>query len=161
MTKSRDRKRLDNGIISSRIDIPPVTKNLLVINIMLWLVEFIFPGFAERTLLPPPRAALYRQRSVQSSSAVHIHVPARSFRDHAYILQYVFALDVRADSGASMGRQEIFCFSTWVCGVGAAFAQEAVWAMTWRHEYVQGHSRAQRVDLRPHAADCRPGHGSR
>ena len=25
-----------------------------------------------------------------------------------------------------------------MCGVGAAFAQEAVWAMTWRHEYIQG-----------------------
>ena len=31
-----------------------------------------------------------------------------------------------------------FLFFYLVCGVGAAIVQEAVWALTWRHEYIAG-----------------------
>lgn len=34
-----------------------------------------------------------------------------------------------------MGLKQFFLFYM-VCGIGAAFVQEAVWALTWKHEYI-------------------------
>ena len=30
---------------------PPVTKNLIIINVLIWLVEYLFPGFANNAIL--------------------------------------------------------------------------------------------------------------
>ena len=122
---------------SSRIDIPPVTKNLLVINIMLWLVEFIFPGFAERTLLP--RLGLYYIGSdlfnpAQLFTYMFLHDP--SGITHIFFNMFSLWMFGRILERVWGGKRYLLFYL--VCGVGAAFAQEAVWAMTWRHEYIQG-----------------------
>ena len=122
---------------SSRIDIPPVTKNLLVINIMLWLVEFIFPGFAERTLLP--RLGLHYIGSdlfnpAQLFTYMFLHDP--SGITHIFFNMFSLWMFGRILERVWGGKRYLLFYL--VCGVGAAFAQEAVWAMTWRHEYIQG-----------------------
>jgi len=122
---------------SSRIDIPPVTKNLLVINIMLWLVEFIFPGFAERTLLP--RIGLHYIGSdlfnqAQLFTYMFLHDP--SGITHIFFNMFSLWMFGRILERVWGGKRYLLFYL--VCGVGAAFAQEAVWAMTWRHEYIQG-----------------------
>ena len=122
---------------SSRIDIPPVTKNLLVINIMLWLVEFIFPGFAERTLLP--RLGLHYIGSdlfnpAQLFTYMFLHDP--SGITHIFFNMFSLWMFGRILERGWGGKRYLLFYL--VCGVGAAFAQEAVWAMTWRHEYIQG-----------------------
>ena len=122
---------------SSRIDIPPVTKNLLVINIMLWLVEFIFPGFAERTLLP--RLGLHYIGSdlfnpAQLFTYMFLHDP--SGITHIFLNMFSLWMFGRILERVWGGKRYLLFYL--VCGVGAAFAQEAVWAMTWRHEYIQG-----------------------
>ena len=122
---------------SSRIDIPPVTKNLLVINIMLWLVEFIFPGFAERTLLP--RLGLHYIGSdlfnpAQLFTYMFLHDP--SGITHIFFNMFSLWMFGRILERVWGGKRYLLFYL--VCGVGAAFAQEAVWAMTWRHEYIHG-----------------------
>ena len=122
---------------SSRIDIPPVTKNLLVINIMLWLVEFMFPGFAERTLLP--RLGLHYIGSdlfnpAQLFTYMFLHDP--SGITHIFFNMFSLWMLGRILERVWGGKRYLLFYL--VCGVGAAFAQEAVWAMTWRHEYIQG-----------------------
>ncbi len=122
---------------SSRIDIPPVTKNLLVINIMLWLGEFIFPGFAERTLLP--RLGLHYIGSdlfnpAQLFTYMFLHDP--SGITHIFFNMFSLWMFGRILERVWGGKRYLLFYL--VCGVGAAFAQEAVWAMTWRHEYIQG-----------------------
>lgn len=122
---------------SSRIDIPPVTKNLLVINIMLWLVEFIFPGFAERTLLP--RLGLHYIGSdlfnpAQLFTYMFLHDP--SGITHIFFNMFSLWMFGRILERVWGGKRYLLFYL--VCGVGAAFAQEAEWAMTWRHEYIQG-----------------------
>ena len=121
---------------SSRIDIPPVTKNLLVINIMLWLVEFIFPGFAERTLLP--RLGLHYIGSdlfnpAQLFTYMFLHDP--SGITHIFFNMFSLWMFGRILERVWGGKRYLLFYL--VCGVGAAFAQEAVWAMTWRHEYIR------------------------
>ena len=122
---------------SSRIDIPPVTKNLLVINIMLWLGEFIFQGFAERTLLP--RLGLHYIGSdlfnpAQLFTYMFLHDP--SGITHIFFNMFSLWMFGRILERVWGGKRYLLFYL--VCGVGAAFAQEAVWAMTWRHEYIQG-----------------------
>ncbi len=122
---------------SSRIDIPPVTKNLLVINIMLWLGGFIFPGFAERTLLP--RLGLHYIGSdlfnpAQLFTYMFLHDP--SGITHIFFNMFSLWMFGRILERVWGGKRYLLFYL--VCGVGAAFAQEAVWAMTWRHEYIQG-----------------------
>ena len=122
---------------SSRIDIPPVTKNLLVINNKIWLVEFIFPGFAERTLLP--RLGLHYIGSdlfnpAQLFTYMFLHDP--SGITHIFFNMFSLWMFGRILERVWGGKRYLLFYL--VCGVGAAFAQEAVWAMTWRHEYIQG-----------------------
>lgn len=122
---------------SSRIDLPPVTKNLLIINIMLWLVEFIFPGFAERTLLP--RLGLHYIGSdlfnpAQLFTYMFLHDP--SGITHIFFNMFSLWMFGRILERVWGGKRYLLFYI--VCGVGAALVQEGVWALTWRHDYIQG-----------------------
>ncbi len=104
---------------------------------MLWLVEFIFPGFAERTLLP--RLGLHYIGSdlfnpAQLFTYMFLHDP--SGITHIFFNMFSLWMFGRILERVWGGKRYLLFYL--VCGVGAAFAQEAVWAMTWRHEYVQG-----------------------
>lgn len=122
---------------NSRIDLPPVTKNLLIINIMLWLVEFIFPGFAERTLLP--RLGLHYIGSdlfnpAQLFTYMFLHDP--SGITHIFFNMFSLWMFGRILERVWGGKRYLLFYI--VCGVGAALVQEGVWALTWRHDYIQG-----------------------
>lgn len=104
---------------------------------MLWLVEFIFPGFAERTLLP--RLGLHYIGSdlfnpAQLFTYMFLHDP--SGITHIFFNMFSLWMFGRILERVWGGKRYLLFYL--VCGVGAAFAQEAVWAMTWRHEYIQG-----------------------
>ncbi len=122
---------------NSRIDLPPVTKNLLIINIMLWLVEFIFPGFAERTLLP--RLGLHYIGSdlfnpAQLFTYMFLHDPTGI--THIFFNMFSLWMFGRILERVWGGKRYLLFYI--VCGVGAALVQEGVWALTWRHDYIQG-----------------------
>ncbi len=104
---------------------------------MLWLGEFIFPGFAERTLLP--RLGLHYIGSdlfnpAQLFTYMFLHDP--SGITHIFFNMFSLWMFGRILERVWGGKRYLLFYL--VCGVGAAFAQEAVWAMTWRHEYIQG-----------------------
>ncbi len=104
---------------------------------MLWLVEFIFSGFAERTLLP--RLGLHYIGSdlfnpAQLFTYMFLHDP--SGITHIFFNMFSLWMFGRILERVWGGKRYLLFYL--VCGVGAAFAQEAVWAMTWRHEYIQG-----------------------
>lgn len=122
---------------NSRIDLPPVTKNLLIINIMLWLVEFIFPGFAERTLLP--RLGLHYIGSdlfnpAQLFTYMFLHDPTGI--THIFFNMFSLWMFGRILERVWGGKRYLLFYI--VCGVGAALVQEGVWALAWRHDYIQG-----------------------
>ena len=103
----------------------------------IWLVEFIFPGVAERTLLP--RLGLHYIGSdlfnpAQLFTYMFLHDP--SGITHIFFNMFSLWMFGRILERVWGGKRYLLFYL--VCGVGAAFAQEAVWAMTWRHEYIQG-----------------------
>ncbi len=118
-------------------NIPPVTRNLIIINVLIWLVEFLFPSFAENTL--------YR--------FCGLHYMGGYDFNPAQIFTYMFLHDYHSFIHVFFNMFTLFMFGpilerVWgskryllyyvVCGIGAALVQEGVWALTWKHEYIAG-----------------------
>ena len=83
--------------------IPPVTRNLLIINILIWLVELI-PGFQSVLLR---RLALHFWGRLQPGSVGDLLLPPRPRFDYPYRFQYVHPVDVRQAHGTGMGFETI------------------------------------------------------
>lgn len=77
---------------------PPVTKNLIIINFIVWLAMFVLPGRLGAGLEEPRRPALFQGFRFQSSAVgdIYVHALDRQFRAH--IFQYVLVVDVRHDT---------------------------------------------------------------
>ena len=115
--------------------IPPVTRNLIIINFLLWAVEMIFPGFARSALLP--HLGLHYVGStlfnpVQIITYMFLHSPD-SF---LHIFFNMFTLWMFGPILEQVWGSKRFLLYYMVCGVGAALVQEGVWALTWKHDYV-------------------------
>ncbi len=123
----------DSGPVWWR-SMPPVTKNLILINIVIWLVEFCIPSFG-RTLI----------------NTLGLHYVGGERFNPAQIITYLFIHDQRTPMHVFFNMFSLWMFGrlmeqVWgsrrffvfyfVCGIGAALVQEGVWALSWRHEYV-------------------------
>lgn len=113
---------------------PPVTKNLIAVNVLLWLVEFAVPGFGN-TLVN--KLGLH---FVGSSLFNPVQIVTYMFlHDNHSVLHILFNMFTLWMFGRILeqvwGSKRYFIFYM-ICGIGAALVQEAVWAMTWRHEYI-------------------------
>lgn len=109
---------------------PPVTKNIIIINALIWLVEVIWPQFGVNGII--------RHLGLHFVSASHFN-PAQ-------IITYMFVHDQRTFFHVFFNMLTLFFFgpaleSIWgskrfllyymICGVGAALVQEGVWALEW------------------------------
>ncbi len=114
--------------------IPPVTKNLIIINVLLWLVEILFPRFGitmtDKLGLHLFGSGLFNPIQIitymflhDSGSVFHIFFNMFTLWMFGRILEQVW------------GSRRFFMFYM-VCGLGAAFVQEVVWLLTWKYEYV-------------------------
>lgn len=124
-----------NNFSFRRSQLPPVTKNLIIINVLLWLVEFILPDFANNTLLP--RLGLHpfgasNFNPVQPFTYMFLHDP----RNPVHIFFNMFSLWMFGRILEQVWGSRRYLIFYLVCGVGAALVQEAVWAMTWRQEFI-------------------------
>lgn len=110
--------------------IPPVTKNLIIINLIVWLAMFVLPN----------RLGI----DVEAFAGLH-YFKAADFNP-AQLITYMFM-----HSTTSMAHIFFNMFSLWMfgcvlerwvgsakflfyyisCGIGAALVQELVWALTW------------------------------
>ena len=113
---------------------PPVTKNLIIINALIWLVEVIQPQFGLNGII--------------RHLGLH-YVGAPDFNP-AQILTYMFVHDQKTFFHVFFNMFTLFFFGPWlertwtskrffifymVCGIGAALVQEAVWALEWNKVY--------------------------
>lgn len=116
-------------------NIPPVTKNLIIINFIIWFASFIFPNqignflmrwcalhFAGGSDFNPVQVFTYMFMH-DDRSIMHILFNMFSLYMFGRILEQVW------------GSRRFFIFYL-VCGVGAALVQEAVWALTWKGEFI-------------------------
>ena len=120
--------------------IPPVTKNLIIINVALWLVCALFGNFGSvmqdklglhligATMFNPIQIITYMFMHDQHS-VLHVLFNMFTLWMFGRILEQVW------------GSRRFFMFYM-VCGIGAAVVQELVWLLTWQHEYVSAIAQA-------------------
>lgn len=116
--------------------IPPVTKNLIIINILIWLVEVLIPNFGnvlvDKLGLHLIGATMFNP--IQTITYMFLH-------DQGTIMHVLFNMFTLWMFGRILeqvwGSRRFFMFYM-VCGIGAAVVQETVWILTWQHEYISG-----------------------
>lgn len=113
---------------------PPVTKNLIIINLIVWVAEMISPGFGQTIV---ERLGLHFAYSsafnpAQPISYMFVHDP-HSF---AHIFFNMFTLYMFGPLLERVWGSARFMLFYFICGIGAGIAQEAVWALTWSHDYI-------------------------
>lgn len=115
---------------------PPVTKNLILINVVVWLVEVCVPGFSGTLLrvLGLHFVGASDFNPIQVLTYMFMHSP----QSILHLLFNMFTLWMFGRILEQVWGARRFLVFYFVCGIGAALVQEAVWALTWRHEYVQG-----------------------
>lgn len=127
-----------SGSFKSFFDnIPPVTKNLIIINLIIWLATFLFPNqignfIMARLGLHYIEAPLFNP--VQIITYMFVHDPHNFF----HILFNMFTLWMFGRVLENVwGSRRYFVFYM-ICGIGAGLVQEGVWALMWKHDYVSG-----------------------
>ncbi|MCM1519679.1 MAG: rhomboid family intramembrane serine protease [Lachnoclostridium sp.] len=122
-----------NNSFFSRI--PPVTKNLIIINFIVWLAMFALPKHLGANLEDLLGLHYFKSpdfNPVQLFTYMFLH----SRYDLAHIFFNMFTLFMLGgllERTLGAGR---FLFYYLSCGIGAALIQEAVWAMTWESSFV-------------------------
>lgn len=127
--------RFFGGGISS---MPPVTKNIIIINALIWLVEVISPQFGLNGII--------RHMGLHFVTASHFN-PAQiitymfvhSQQTFMHVFFNMFTLFFFGPMLERMWGTKKFLFYYMVCGVGAALIQELVWSLQWNtaiHEMV-------------------------
>lgn len=129
--------RMANFFSGGFSSIPSVTKNIIIINALIWLVEVISPQFGLNGII----------------RHCGLHYVGASHFNPAQIITYMFVHDQNTFFhvffnmltlfffGPALERiwgSKRFLFYYMVCGVGAALVQEGVWALTWKAEYIDG-----------------------
>lgn len=117
--------------------LPIVTKNLIIINILIWLVEAIFPRFGINGII----------------HHLGLHYFGATHFNPVQLLTYMFVHDQASIMHVFFNMLTLFFFGPWlekvwgskrflffyfVCGVGAALIQEGVWALTWKNDFIEG-----------------------
>ncbi len=129
-----------NAYTPRRLNIPPVTLNLIIINTLIWLVEFLFPHFAANTLYRFG-ALHYFGASEFNPAQVVTYMFMHDSRNFIHLFFNMFTLFMFGPILERTWGQKRFLFFYMVCGIGAALVQEAVWGMTWEHEYISDMAR--------------------
>ena len=115
--------------------IPPVTKNLIIINVIVWLAEVIVPGFS-KTLVDILGLHLFGSslfNPVQLFTYMFMHDP----HSPAHILFNMFSLWMFGRILEQVWGSRRFLTFYLVCGVGAALVQEGVWELTWKSDFIR------------------------
>lgn len=119
---------------------PPVTKNLIIINVLIWLIEYLFPSFADNGLLK--YGGLHFVWSdlfnpAQLFTYMFLHAP----RTPLHVFFNMFTLWMFGRMLEHVWGSKRFLVFYLICGIGAALVQEGVWALTWEHDYISGIAR--------------------
>ncbi len=114
--------------------IPPVTKNLIIINFIVWLAEAIFPRFSGTLIkvLGLHFVSASDFNPIQVLTYMFVHSPDSPF----HVFFNMFTLWMFGSTLERVWNSRRFLIFYLVCGVGAAIVQETVWAFSWMHEYV-------------------------
>lgn len=134
------------GFFSS---MPPVTKNLIIINVLVWAVEAIFHNFAPTLIrvLGLHLITASHFNPIQIITYLFVHAPTNPW--HLVFNMFTLWMFGRVLETV-WGSKRYFMFY-FVCGIGAAVVQEIVWLSTWHHDFIS--AMAQLNGLSPAHAD--------
>lgn len=126
--------------------IPPVTKNLIIINLIVWLAMFVLPGRLGQNLedfggLHYFRAADFNPAQLLTYMFMH------STHSFAHIFFNMFSLWMFGMTLERVLGGPRFLFYYISCGVGAALVQEGVWALTWESTFVPIIANSYHIDF--------------
>lgn len=124
--------------------IPPVTKNLIIINFIVWLAMLVIPvrmfDFMRYGALHYITAPDFNP--IQLVTYMFMH----STTNFAHILFNMFTLFMFGITLERVLGGPKFLFYYLSCGIGAALVQEAVWALTWEGDAVKALANLYNVD---------------
>ncbi len=110
--------------------IPPVTKNLILINIVVWLFMMVVGRRLGSGILDFGGLHFF-EASDFNVLQVFTYMFMHSTQNFAHILFNMFTLFMFGGLLERTLGSKRFLFYYLSCGVGAALVQEAVWALTW------------------------------
>ncbi|MDE5774565.1 MAG: rhomboid family intramembrane serine protease, partial [Muribaculaceae bacterium] len=114
-------------------NIPPVTRNLIIINVLIWAVEAIIPSFGDTIIrvLGLHYVAATQFNPIQIITYMFVH-------DNHSVIHVLFNMFTLWMFGRILehvwGSRRFFVFYM-ICGLGAAVVQEVVWTLSWEHTY--------------------------
>ncbi|MBD5268495.1 MAG: rhomboid family intramembrane serine protease [Bacteroides sp.] len=125
--------------------IPPVTRNIIIICLLIWVVCMFAPRFGN-TL----------------TSVLGLHFVKAPDFNPVQLITYLFMHDLHSITHILFNMFTLWMFGrvleqVWgskrymvyyfVCGIGAALVQECVWGLTWQNEYLSGIARLNGLTL--------------
>lgn len=118
------------GIAAS---MPPVTKNLIIINFIIWLAETLFPKLGDTIInvLGLHYVAASGFNPLQPISYLFIHSTSTVF----HVFFNMFTLWMFGSLLERIWGSKRFLIFYMVCGIGAAVVQELVWTATWLSDF--------------------------
>lgn len=123
--------------------LPPATKNLLIINIGLWLICSFMPSFGNSlyTRLGLHYWGASSFNPIDVVSYMFLHSSLRSSSGIVHILFNMYALYIFGRILEMTWGTKRFLLFYLICGVGAGLVQEVVWTLTWEHDYISSIAR--------------------
>lgn len=131
--------------------IPPVTKNLILINAIIWLATFIFPvrigdGVFKYLALHYWQAPDFNPAQLVTYMFLHDNQGLMHLFFNMFSL-FIFGKVLEQVWG---GKRFLFYFIS--TGIGAAILQEVVWTFTWEDSFMLGDPTTGAIALRGHEA---------
>ncbi|MCH5237601.1 MAG: rhomboid family intramembrane serine protease [Muribaculaceae bacterium] len=120
-------------------NMPIVTKNLIIINVLIWAIEAIFPRFGSTLInvLGLHYVGANHFNPVQIITYMFVHAPSNPW----HLLFNMFSLWMFGSILERVWGSKRYFMFYFVCGIGACIVQEIVWASTWMHDYISGIAR--------------------
>lgn len=124
-----------NGFGGFIRSIPPVTKNLIIINIVVWAVEAIFPRFGQTIIrvLGLHFVGASQFNPIQIITYLFVH----ALNNPWHLLFNMFSLWMFGSILERVWGSKRYLMYYFVCGIGAAAIQEIVWASTMMHSFTE------------------------
>lgn len=123
---------MDSGF-GWRQSMPPVTKNLIIINVLIWLAMALSKSYGET--LVNFLGLHYFDSSKFNPLQLITYMFLHDQRSITHLLFNMFSLWMFGRMLEQIWGSRRFLIFYFICGIGAALIQEATWALTWQHDY--------------------------
>lgn len=131
----------NRGFLSN---IPPVTKNLIIINLILWLFMFVAMQSSPHTYEKVMTLGALHYWTAPDFNPVQLmtYMFMHSSQGLGHIFFNMFALFMFGGILERTLGARRFLFYYISCGIGAALIQEGVWALTWQGAFADWYAHA-------------------